>query len=177
MPNTSIAIPDPVTFEEAIEISQSLLTAMAQGLPESELAATVTQLVASDAGARGFFVTYLTDPQPWTDQPSAAVLQSLRSAPARVADLMVKNLVMSTAMAIQHRRNQDETNAQGSDRVQQRSTQILQQLDLPEIQQRVATLQTALATGEGEDVAFLDRWGYDQEQRQAMQAVLQATFG
>jgi hypothetical protein len=41
------------------------------------------------------------------------------------------------------------------------------------VKQRLETLLEATA-GRGEDVAFLDRWGYDAEQRMAITAALLA---
>jgi hypothetical protein len=48
--------------------------------------------------------------------------------------------------------------------VQQRCTELLRLLEPAAVKARLETLLAATA-GEGEDVAFLDRWGYDAEQR------------
>jgi hypothetical protein len=77
----------------------------------------IAQLVSSQNGARGFFVAYLTDPGPLADNPSSAVLQALRSSPAVVPPLLVKNLVMSAVMGVAHRPKGDEEQAVGSERV------------------------------------------------------------
>ncbi len=164
---SALVVPDDVTFEQAIALTQSLLAAMEQGkLSESELSTLVTSLVSSENGARGFFVTYLTDDRPFADQPTEAIVQALRSSPEIVSELLVKNLAMSTAMAITHRRSQNEVMAQGSDRVQQRSFQLIQQTQLPEAGQNAQMLHESATTGTGSYHSFLDRWNYDAEQRQ-----------
>lgn len=166
-------IPDPVGFEQAIALSKPLVSGIASGeLSEPAIEEAVSRLVSTENGARGFFVTYLTEPGPAADTPSAGVLQGLRSAPARVAELMLKNLVMSTAMAVRHRRNGDETRAAGSVRVRARSARLIAALRSAEIRQRGEQLMETLTTGQGEYQAFLDRWGYDADQRRAMREAL-----
>ncbi|MBF2074713.1 MAG: hypothetical protein IGS50_13245 [Synechococcales cyanobacterium C42_A2020_086] len=175
---TPLSIPESVSFEEAIALTQTLMAQLEQHqLSESELETIVSALVRSENGARGFFVTYLTDDRPLADQPSEAIIRALRSAPAIVAELLVKNLAMSTAMGITHRRNQDDAMAQGSDRVQHRTAALMQQLQLPEITDQARKLQQSVTTGRGDYQTFLDRWGYDAEQRQQIQQVFQATLG
>lgn len=173
---TPLTLPDDLSFETAIAVSQSLLDQMEQqALAEADLEAVLTQLVRSENGARGFFVTYLSDERSLADSPSPAIIQALKTSPDTVAPLMVKNLAMSTASAIAHRRNQDATAAQGSDRVQRRSTQLLQAIQSPTVEAHVAALATSLDTGAGDYAAFLDRWGYDTEQRQVIRQQLAAT--
>jgi len=188
MRDSSLVVPNPITFEQAIAITQTLLAKMEvaeTGMPEQAdvlsadvlsaetIQSTIANLVSSENGARGFFVTYLMDDRTLADHPSAAVVQALQSSPDNVAELLVKNLAMSTAMAIAHRRHQNEAMAQGSDRVQRRTTKLIQQVQLPEVAQKTRQLQQSIATGAGEYQGFLDRWGYDDEQRQHIAVVLQ----
>jgi hypothetical protein len=137
-------------------------------LSEAELEAALAALVSSENGARGFFVTYLSDDGSLADQPSAAVIRALQSSPDIVSELLVKNLAMSSAMAITHRQNQNEAMARGSDRVQSRTLNLIQQVDLPEVAKKARRLRESAATGIGHYQAFLDRWGYDAEQRQVI---------
>ena len=123
---------------------------IAQGtIADDSLEPAITALVASENGARGFFVTYLSDERPVADPPSAGVIAALKTAPAIVAPLMVKNLAMSTSMAIAHRRNQDEELAQGSDRVKARSAYILQAIQSDETAAQIAALITSIDTQAG----------------------------
>lgn len=174
----SVSVPDNLTFEQAIDVTQSLMAKMQNNqLSEVDLEATLSALVASENGARGFFVTYLTDEGALPDRPSDAVIRALQSSPKVVSELLVKNLAMSSAMAIAHRRNQNEPMAQGSDRVQRRTIDLIQKVQLPEVHEKAAKLRQSAATGEGDYQTFLARWGYDAEQRQVIQQQLDRALG
>jgi hypothetical protein len=166
--------PEGMTFEAAIATSQTLLDQMQQGqLFDTEVEAAIANLVATENGARGFFVTYLPIESLPTDQPSAPVIAALQTSPDIVAELLVKNLAMSSAMAVTHRRNEDEVMAQGSDRVRSRTIQLIQHLHLPAITEKAQQLHESVATGIGAYQAFLTRWGYDTEQRQVIQQAIE----
>lgn len=168
------SLPDNLSFEAAIAQTEALLEQIEhQPISDADLEAAITALVSSENGARGFFVTYLTDDRPIADQPSEAVIRALRSSPDIVAELLVKNLAMSSAMAIVHRRNQNPEMAQGSDRVQSRTFNLVQKLQLEQVQTRAAHLHDSATTGEGAYAEFLNRWSYDQEQRQVIQQQMQ----
>jgi len=172
---SKFTVPEKVTFEQAIALSQTVVDQIVQGtIADDLLESAITQLVASENGARGFFVTYLSDERPIADPPSAAVIAALKMAPATVAPLMVKNLAMSTAMAIAHRRNQDEALAQGSDRVKVRSMYILQAIQSDETVAQIAALITSIDTQAGDYATFLKRWGYDPEQQQAIRQMFES---
>ncbi len=180
----SFPVPDGLSFEKAISVSQALLDEMDQGkLTEAQIGNAIAALVATENGARGFFVTYLSDSRPLADQPTQVVLDALAGSPVIVSPLLVKNLVMSTAMAITHRRNQNGHLAEGSDQVRARSLNLLQDLAFPELKQQAQEMATSLETGRGSYQPFLDRWQYDPEQRQAMlqalaeSGILQANEG
>lgn len=162
-------IPENLTFQQAIGISQELLAeADQQAYAETELQTAIAALVASENGARGFFITYLTGDSPLADQPTPAVLTALEQSPQIVSELLVKNLAMSSAMAVAHRRNENDELAAGSERVQRRTQQLMQQLDLAGLSERAKTLHTSAQTGQGDYAEFLNRWGYDTEQRQVI---------
>ncbi|NJP12640.1 MAG: hypothetical protein HC866_26880 [Leptolyngbyaceae cyanobacterium RU_5_1] len=172
----AFTVPDAVSFEQAIALSQSLLDQIEQGkLAETEIEPAIAALVASENGARGFFVTYLSDDRPFADPPTAAIIAALKTSPDVVSPLLVKNLAMSTAMAIAHRRNQNEDLAQGSDRVQSRSTQLIQALPSSQLQEQAQALAESIDTSTGAYQPFLQRWGYDPDQRQAIRRVLEQT--
>jgi hypothetical protein len=162
-----------LSYEAAIAQTQSLLDQLEhQQLSDAEWGRAVAELVATEAGARGFFVTYLTDDHPLADSPSQALLAALETAPDIVSELLIKNIAMSTAMAIAHRRNQDEALAQGSDRVQSRTAHLLKVLTIPQIETKRSQLHESALSGEGVYQSFLQRWNYDAEQRQAIATVL-----
>jgi hypothetical protein len=174
MTNPILSVPDPVTFEEAIALTQTLLDHMErQELPDAEIERVVAALITTEGGGRGFFLTYLTDERSLANQPSSAVTNALQSSPDIVSKLLVKNLAMSAAMAITHRRNQNEEMAEGSDRVRSRAMHLIELVQLPGVVQEAQLLHESAATGIGEYQKFLERWGYDAEQRQAIQQVLE----
>ena len=165
-------VPGSVTFEQAIAFTQYARSPMEAGGREAEIAAALKALVKSENGARGFFVTYLTDSGSLADNPSTAVLEALQSAPDIVAELLVKNLAMSAAMAVTHHRNHNETMATQSERVRKRTTRLIELLQLPCVYELSQKLRDSATTGEGSYKAFLERWGYDREQRQVIQQAL-----
>jgi len=169
-----VNIPETVTFEEAIALTQSLISQMAAGeISAPDIEQAITQLVASENGARGFFVTYLTSEDTVADNPSPEVIQALQSSPDTVAELLVKNLAMSAAMALTHRRNEDEEMAQSSEQVRSRTTYIIEQVEMNQVQEFAAELRESALTGEGNYKAFLKRWQYDAEQREIIAQVLE----
>lgn len=171
MVNSPLKVPE-VTFEQAIAFTQSLLSQVeADQLKEPELATIVSELVKTENGARGFFVTYLTSESSIADNPPTAVVQALQTSP-EVA-LLVKNLAMSAAQAVYHRRNHKEDMAQDSERVHQRTARLIELVDLPAVYDRLQQLQQTITTGEGSYKAFLERWGYDTEQKQIISQALQ----
>ena len=61
MSQSSLEVPAAVTFEQAIALTQSLLSQIEAGsLSEADIATVISALVKTENGARGFFVTYLT---------------------------------------------------------------------------------------------------------------------
>jgi hypothetical protein len=168
-----VLIPESVTFEEAIALTQSLLSQQQAGeLSQQEAGDAIAQLIKTANGARGFFVTYLTSEGTLADTPSPDLIQALQSSPDTVAELLVKNLAMSAAMAVTHRRNGDQQNAQGSDRVRMRTLRLIEQIELPQVHDIALALRESAVTGAGTYKTFLQTWGYDAEQRQIISQVL-----
>jgi hypothetical protein len=162
-----------ITFEEAIALTESLLKQMSDGkINAAEIQDTITALVKTENGARGFFVTYLTSDLTLADNPSSEVVEALKTSPEIVSELLAKNLVMSSAMAITHRRNNDEKSAIGSDRVRQRTAKIIRQMPADLVEENLKQLHDSAATGQGKYKAFLKRWGYDEEQKKVIQKAL-----
>jgi hypothetical protein len=173
---TVVKASESITFQEAIATTQSLLEQMeADRLSDAEIREAIASLVKSMNGARGFFVTYLTDERSFADRPSESTIEALKSSPTIVSELLVKNVTMSAAMAITHRRNNDENAAQGSDRVCRRSVQLIQKLKLDAIETELKQLHQSVVTGEGSYKDFLDSWGYagDREQMQTIQQAIE----
>ena len=166
------------TFQQAMEITAQWLALWDNGeLSDEVLGDRVAEIVASRDGARGFFVVSLAGDSPLMDRLPDPVVLALRQAGDGVVDLTARNLAMSTAMALHHQRSGDAVQQGGSERVQLRCTELLRLLEPETVKQRLETLLEATA-GRGDDVAFLDRWGYDPEQRAAIaDAVLAVAEG
>ena len=160
----------PITFEEAIAYTETLLSRT--DLDDTQLQSEITNLIKTANGARGFFVCFLTGDWELADNPSPVIIQALQSEPEAIAELLVKNLAMSTAMVITHRRNGDEEQAQGSNRVAKRTALLIEKVALPEIRTIAKQMQDSITANSGEYAAFLEKWGYDAEQKQAIANVL-----
>ena len=161
-----------IIFENAIQKTQDLLSQI-EFLDANKIIQAVTDIVSTENGARGFLVTYLTSDLSPTEYPILEVITALKTSPILVNELLVKNLAMSTAMVIYHRGQGDEENAQGSEKVQEKTCQLIKQLLSPSLGEKLQQLATSLNTGQGEYQAFLERWGYDDCQRQAIAEIIQ----
>ena len=162
------------TFPQAMErAAQGLALWEAGELSDEVLADQVAHLVHSRDGARGFFVVSLSSDSALMDRPPEPLVLQLRQAGEAVVDLTVRNLAMSTAMALHHQRSGDATQQARSERVRDRSTELLRQLDPNLVKERLEVLLQAAGQACGPDLEFLHRWGYDPEQCRAIsEAVL-----
>ena len=157
------------SFQQAMEITAAWLQHWEnEEMSDEVLADRIGEMVASRDGARGFFVVSLAGDSALMDRLPDAVVGQLRSAGAEVVDLSVRNLAMSTAMAVQHRRTGDTAQQAGSERVTARCTELLRQLEPGLVKERLEQLLAAALDNRGEDVAFLEKWGYDAEQKHAI---------
>ncbi|WP_442923284.1 hypothetical protein [Microcoleus sp. A2-D3] len=175
---SSLLASESITFEGAIELTQSLLSEIeAHRLSQAQIEQAVASLVKTPNGARGFFVTYLTDEGQVADSPSPGVIEALRSTPEIVAELLVKNLAMSAAMVVYHSRHQSEERAAGSARVQGRSRNLIQILQMPACQTVASQMLASLQSASGEYEEFFQRWGYDDEQKLAIGSAVGEAIG
>jgi hypothetical protein len=166
-----------IKFAAAIELTQQfVLQLKSNQLSPEQVQAFVTDLVATQEGARGFFVGYLTSSEAIVDQPNANIVSGLATHSAVVADLLVKNLAMSTAQYLHFQRQDQAEMAANSATVAQRSHQLITALNLPEIRSIAEQILSAIRTGTGEYVEFLDRWGYDEEQKRLIEQALIAVL-
>ncbi len=170
----SLQVSENITFNEAIAFAEMLLSQIqAEEFSSEEILTTISALVKTVNGARGFFVTYLPSATNLADNPSPEIIKALQSSPDTIAELMVKNLVMSAAMVITHRRHKNEEMAQSSHRVKTRSANLIKLLQIPAIYEIANQILETITTGAGKYQEFLERWGYDTEQKQVMQETLQ----
>lgn len=162
----------PISFQQAIARSAEWIRLWdVEELSDDVLADSVGALVRERDGARGFFVTSLTSDSPLMDRLPDSLVVQLRLAGREVVDLTVRNLAMSSAMAVQHRLNQDQALLDGSLRVQRRCKELLRQLDPYLVKERLEKMITSLQSG-GDDQSFFERWGYGPEQRDEIEREL-----
>ena len=106
-----------VSFEEALEQAPSLCRSLHEELNEDT--ASLTALLTTSAGARGFFVHWLTgDEYTRADRtpPPPVLVEVLTSSPTEVAEVMIMNVIMSAASAVHHKRAGRAEQAESSER-------------------------------------------------------------
>jgi hypothetical protein len=191
-------------FVESMQQSAAWLPSWDSGeLSDEVLADRVAALVTDRDGARGFFVVAMTSEIPLLDRQPEALLEALRQAGDTVVDLTVRNLVMSSAMAVHHARHADQLQLEGSQRVQRRAWELLGLLRPEAVRRRLqpmlaasrfkpehsqeqpvavlpqpaaqqpAAQQAAAQQAVLDDLAMLRRWSYDQEQLVAITQALE----
>jgi hypothetical protein len=166
-------IPDDITFEAAIALTQRLLDTRSQQQLDPSLKEVVSKLLCTRNGARGFFVAYLTDARPFADNPDPEIIEALKSFPEEVSELLVKNLAMSTAMAITHTRNGQPDQAQQSLQVSRRSADLMNRVGGDRLTAETHELWKGVTDSSGSYATFLKKWGYDAEQKAAIASRLE----
>ena len=175
---STLTVPANIKFDRAIELTQSFLTQLKNNeLTSIQIQDFVSALVQTANGARGFFVIYLATPDPICDQPQPAIIAAIAAHPAIATDLLVKNIAMSTAQQLYHQRRNDPEMMASSATVAARTTKIIQQLNLPQIQDMCQELVNTIQTGTGSYQEFLTRWGYDDEQKKAIEQTISQLAG
>jgi hypothetical protein len=173
MSSSILPVPANIKFDEAIDLTQAFSIQLKKNeLTPSEIQDFVSALVKTANGARGFFVTYLTAPDPSFDEPRSEIIAALQSNPDVIADLLVKNLAMSTAQHLYHQRRNDLEMIASSATVAARTTKIIQQVNLDRIRDLCRELINTIRTSSGSYLDFLTRWGYDEEQKNAIDRVV-----
>jgi hypothetical protein len=175
MSSPILSVQANIKFDEAIDLTQLFLLQLKKNqLTAEQILDFVSALMQTANGARGFFVTYLTGSDPICDAPHPEIIAALAANPTIATDLLVKNIAMSTAQQIYHQRRNDPNMMASSATVAARTTKIIQQLNLPQIQLMCRELVATIQTGTGSYTDFLTRWGYDDEQKKSIaQAVSQ----
>ena len=160
---------EQLSFPQAIQATKSLMDKIEHGqLDEKKIEKEVAAIVNSQSGGRGFFVAYLTSDMSIADNPSVGIINGLRTSTKMVSELLVKNLAMSSAMAVTHFNNNDLDNLKGSQQISRRTSNIIQKIQLDLIEKELEKLQNTISTGKGDYQSFLERWNYDCNQKQAI---------
>jgi len=183
---TTVGAAKASSFEDAQvlgrQLANSLVTSRTKGEPLSQESTNLLRaLISTTAGARGWFVTLLTDPdfEPLFVSPMEEVLlQAIASNPEPNIKLMTMNVAMSTATELAHLARGHPDLAKASRMTRDRSTMILTELmgRLPGLKDSVKALLSAVTPEEplpaSEWVKFCDKWGYSAEQKEAIRRQL-----
>ncbi len=157
------------SFQEAIKAATLWCNAWERGeLSDEVLADRVAELVSNTEGTRGFFVVSMTSDSPLMDRLPDPLIYKLREAGELVIDITVRNLAMSSAMAIHHQRNSDKKQQLCSERITSRCIELLRVLEPNKVKEILESLLNATQKNKGEYVIFLNRWNYDKEQKMAI---------
>ena len=155
------------TFKEAMQASMLWCKSWENDeISDEVISDRIGELIKTVEGARGFFVVSLSIDCPLMDRFPDALIFQLRSSGEIVVDLTVKNLAMSSAMIITHRKNKDQHESQ-SERIRIRCIELLKLLDSTKVKKRLDVLLEA-TKGNGTDLKFLNKWGYNDEQINAI---------
>ena len=155
------------TFKEAMQASMLWCKSWENDeISDEVISDRIGELIKTVDGARGFFVVSLSIDCPLMDRFPDALIFQLRSSGEIVVDLTVKNLAMSSAMIITHRNNKDPQEIQ-SERIKIRCIELLKLLDSNQVKKRLDILLEA-TKGKGTDLKFLNKWGYNDQQINAI---------
>ena len=155
------------TFKQAMEITMIWCKSWEHNeISDEVISDRIGELIKTVEGARGFFVVSLSIDCPLMDRFPDALIFQLISSGEMIVDLTVKNLAMSSAMIITHRKNNDPQEVQ-SERIKVRCIELLKLLDSNQVKKRLDTLLEA-TKGNGKDLKFINKWGYNDEQLSAI---------
>ncbi|MEM8675434.1 MAG: hypothetical protein AAGF83_16400 [Cyanobacteria bacterium P01_G01_bin.67] len=160
-------------FTHAISATEILIKKInADELTEDEIKQAVSSLLNTKSRARGFFATYLTSDLFIADNPSQGIIDGLNISINLSSKLLVQNFAMSLAMVVHHTRSNNLNNAENSKRVVRRTRDLIQKVNSSQLQQELEKLRNTINRGNGKYQAFLERWGYDAEQKKAIKAAV-----
>lgn len=167
-----------LSFPQAIAITQSLMNQISTNqLSETEIERQIVSIIKTKDGGRGFFVSFLTSDLSLADNPTSGIINALKSSVEIVSELLVKNLAMSSAMSVTQGRSGDLENLEGSQRVCQRTVNLVRQLELQLVKDELVKLQNTIDGKEKHYEDFLQHWGYDFEQQKAIQKTILDILG
>ena len=155
------------TFKEAMEATMIWCKSWENDeISDEVISDRIGELIKTVEGARGFFVVSLSIDCPLMDRFPDALIFQLRSSGDIIVDLTVKNLAMSSAMVITHQDNNDSQEIQ-SERIKIRCIELLKLLDSNKVKKRLDVLLEA-TKGNGTDLKFINKWGYNDKQINAI---------
>ena len=162
------------SFEQAMNASILWCKSWEEGnLSDEVLADRIAELIQTKEGARGFFVISLSDNCPLMDRLPDPLIFKLREAGKFIVELTVKNLAMSSAMAIKHQLNHDSKLQENSERINLRCIELLRLLETNYVKDCSEKILNA-TKGIGSEVKFIERWKYNDKQKLAIAKSIEA---
>lgn len=133
-------------------------------------------MMGTSNGARGVLVSLLSDPRVTTADGEGAqefvervVLKwdEEEEERGRIRELLVKNVFMSSSMAVWYARQGDEEKRKGSVLTRERAVRVTRDVGQADSGLRGVGMEMVCSaeTGKGAYVGFLDKWGYDEGQK------------
>ena len=119
------------SFSQAINISAKWCKEWEEDLLSEEvLADRIAELIKTKNGLRGFFAYALSDRDCYLlDKLPFSILFKFTEGGGNIVEIVVKNLIMSSAQIIVHRRNNDLEYELSSERISERCKCILRLLE------------------------------------------------
>ena len=119
------------SFTQSINIAKEWCNEWEEELVSDEvLADRIAELLKTKNGIRGFFAYALSDTNcTLLDKKPFPVIFKLREQGEKIVDIVVKNLVMSSAQVINHKRNKNTNFENLSSNISDRCLDLLRELD------------------------------------------------
>ena len=153
------------SFEEALKAASLWCDAWnKEELSDEVLADRFAELLETKTGARAFFAISLASETALMDRIPEILVLKLRNAGELIVDLTVRNLAMSTAMSLHHKRNNSPDMQAASEKINQRCIELLRILEPTSVKKQLELLLNA-TKGNGPYIEFLNRWHYDNDQK------------
>ena len=120
-----------ISFTQAINISAEWCKEWSEDLLSEEiLADRIVELIKTKNGLRGFFAYALSDKNCLLlENLPFSLIFKLRECGEEVVEIVIKNLIMSSAQVIVHRRENNEAYVLSSGNISERCKEILRNLD------------------------------------------------
>jgi hypothetical protein len=192
MPASGSVAASTASFDEAQTLGSQLATVLTESCAAGEpmpadAVETLRKLVSTTSGARGWYVSLLTDERydaVFEPPLNPELLWAIEASPDPNLKLLTMNIAMSTATELVHVANGSEDLASASRLTRDRSKVLLNAL-LPRmlgLTEEVRRLRTAVVpwpsadappeSADKEWVEFTRRWKYGEEQRAAIKSEL-----
>ena len=152
-----------MSFEDSLRESEELLYELEEDGQKAEHIQKLETFLSATPSCRAFFVNLLTGESVLADDPPEFLLNALRKS-EEVPELLAKNLVMSTATMLSHKRAGNTAKAEGSDKVACRTARLIRLMKSEQNRTKLIEMRSSIKMKAGVYAEFLRRWEYDQEQ-------------